>query len=55
MTGGVHSNDLLYLMSDICDIYNYADGNTLDCGGNIVDVTNKLEHDTDVMLNWFNF
>ena len=24
------------------------------CGGNIVDVTNKLEHATDVMLNWFN-
>ena len=49
-------------MSNICDIYNYADDNTLGCGENIVDVTNspppptnKLEHATGVMLNWFNY
>ena len=35
----IHSNDLLYLMSNICDIYNYADDNTLGYGGNIVNVT----------------
>ena len=41
----IYSNDLLYIMSEICDIYNYANG---------IYVTNKMEHDTDIMLNWFN-
>ena len=50
----IYSNDLLYLMSEICDKYNYADDNTLGCGGNIIYVTNKMEHATDIMLNWFN-
>ena len=46
--------DLLYLPSEICDIFKHVDDNTLGCGENIIDVTSKLEHATDIMLNWFN-
>ncbi len=39
----VHSNDLIVGMSQICDIFNYADDNTICCyGDNITSVKGKL-------------
>jgi hypothetical protein len=40
----VLSNDLLYLIADQCDIFNYADANSVCChGNNVDDVITDLE------------
>ncbi len=50
----VHSNDLLYLINESCDVYNYADDNTVGCSGNDnVEVMNKLSHVSNIMIQWF--
>ena len=50
----VFSNDLLFLMKEFCDIYNYADDNTISCYGmNVDEAKCKISIALDVMLNWF--
>ena len=50
----IYSNDLLYLVENVCNIYNYADDNTI-CvfGETIENVIRNAQLATDVMLNWF--
>ena len=50
----VFSNDLLMLLSTICDIYNYADDNSISCEGDDYDSAHqKILQTSNVMLNWF--
>ncbi len=50
----VFSNDLLYLVDGMCDIYNYADDNTICVHGKTVsDVISEIELISNVLLNWF--
>jgi len=41
------SNDLSYLVCDLCDIYSYTDYNTICVRGN------KIENVSNVLMNWF--
>ena len=48
------SNDLLYLISNLCEIYNYTDDNSIRVHGKIVnDIVSKIESVSKVMFNWF--
>jgi hypothetical protein len=39
----------------LCDVYNYADDNTICCAGDTVaQVTKQLEMVSSVMIEWFN-
>ena len=50
----VFSNDLLILMENVFDIYNYADDNSVGCyGKSIEEVIGKLQTVASVMLEWF--
>ena len=50
----IFSNDLLILMENVCDIYNYADDNSVGCYGKLVEeVVGKLKTVASVMLEWF--
>jgi hypothetical protein len=50
----VHSNDLIMLMAMLCDIFNYADDNTVCCYGKTLGhVKSQLEIITSKMLHWF--
>lgn len=50
----IHSNDLLYCIMNQCDVYNYADDNTVGCvGDTIVNVREKLENVSKIMIDWF--
>ncbi len=50
----VHSNDLIMLVARLCDIFNYADDNTICCyGNNINEVKHDLENVITQMNNWF--
>ena len=50
----VFQNDLMYMMSNTCDIYNYADDNTIGCQSeNIPHLTVKLQRSIGELLNWF--
>ena len=50
----VLSNDLLYLMSESCEIYNYADDSTI-CvhGKSMSDIATNIETASKIMFNWF--
>ena len=38
----------------MCNIYNYADDNTISCYGNNIDeVCTKLKPVTSILMNWF--
>ncbi len=48
----VFQNDLMYMVSNICDIYNYANDNTVGCLlNNIKLLTTKLQRSIGEMLN----
>ena len=48
------SNDLLLLVQKLCNIYNYADDNTVSCTGKTSsEVIKKLQDVTKVMIDWF--
>jgi len=50
----VLSNDLLYLISNLCEIYNYADDNSICVDGkNVNDIVSKIKSISKVMFNWF--
>ena len=50
----IFSNDLLLLIQDHCDIYNYADDNSIGCSGESTEeVVQKLQMVASLMLNWF--
>ena len=50
----IFSNDLLLLIQDHCDIYNYADDNSIGCSGeSIEEVVQELQMVAELMLNWF--
>ena len=49
-TYNIHSNDLLYAIMKMCDVYNYADDNTIGCSGkDPQEVQMKLENVSNVM------
>ena len=48
----VFTNDLLLLIEQTCEIYNYADDNSICCfGKNVTGVQNKLQNVSNVMMN----
>ncbi len=48
---GIFQNDL---HASLCDIYNYADDNTVGASGETTEsVQEKLKEATDVMLSWY--
>ena len=50
----IFSNDMLLLINDDVQIYNYADDNTLVCSGyNYDDVKDKLLHNVINVISWF--
>lgn len=50
----IHTNDLIVCLSDSCDIFNYADDNTICCHGtSILSVKDKLEVEIGKMAEWF--
>ena len=50
----VFSNDLLILLSTICNIYNYADDNSICCEGNDYESAHQnVLQSANVMLKWF--
>ena len=50
----IFSNDLLLTIQNICDVYNYADDNSVGCSGNNPEeITNNLKHVVNIMLKWF--
>ena len=50
----VSANDLLHLISNLCEIYNYTDDNSI-CvhGKNVNDIVSKIESVSKVMFKWF--
>ena len=47
-------NDLLFLLNDVCNIYNVADDNTISCyGNNVQDVCADLKRAINVLMHWF--
>ncbi len=50
-----HMSDLVLVLADICDAFNYTDDNTA-CryGTTIQEVSNKLNNVVTTMLTWFN-
>ena len=54
MAYNIHSNDLFYFIMNLCDVFNYADDNTVGCIGDTMnDVKQKLENVSRIMFNWF--
>ena len=50
----IFSNDLILLIQDMCDAYNYADDNSIGCAGSSEnEVINKLNFVSSIMLKWF--
>lgn len=50
----IDTNDLLMLVQGMCNIYNYADDNTISCSGSDVSqVVCQLQCITNIMLDWF--
>ena len=50
----VFTNDLLLLIGNLCEIYNYADDNSVCCfGDTVLDVKIKLQYVATEMLSWF--
>ena len=50
----IFQNDLLYLIGNECDIFNYADDNTISCyGSSATEVCDKLIPAIDIVLKWF--
>ena len=50
----IFSNDLLLLVQDRCDVYNYADDNSIGIKGKDPnEITDKLSNVSSIMLRWF--
>ena len=49
----IFSNDMLLLIDNDVDIYNYADDNTLLCSGYDYETVNKLLHNVNKVTSWF--
>ena len=50
----VHCNDLMFDIENECDVFNYADDNTICCyGKNNDEVKTKLHHIISKLLSWF--
>ena len=50
----VFSNDLMYFMENICDIFNYAEDNTICVHGNDIDeIVKNIEDASNVIMTWF--
>ena len=51
----VFINDILYFIKH-CDLYNYADDNTLSFHSpNFDEVVNVLQQESNILINWFHF
>ena len=49
----IFSNDLFYFMA-MCDLFNYADDNTMTCNGSSSEeVMYKLKNDVTIVIDWF--
>ena len=54
LASNLFSYDLMFLIQDMCDAYNYADDNSIGCSGSSEnEVINKLELVSLIMLKWF--
>ena len=54
MLFNIFVNDLIYVISNTCSLYNYADDNTLGfCHPDINILKTKLEERSKIALNWF--
>lgn len=54
LTYNIHSNDLIFVINQLCHVFNYADDNTVGCYGNsFLEVKLKLENVATVMIDWF--
>ena len=50
----IFSNDLLLLVQDRCDVYNYSDDNSIGIKGKDPnEITDKLSNVSSIMLRWF--
>ena len=50
----VFQNDLMFLLEKECDVYNYADDNSIGCSGkSLEDVHLKLQNAANIMIKWF--
>ncbi len=48
-------NDLFYFLQDHCNLYNYADDNTLSYSNSDIDVVrSRLENVSNIAITWFN-
>jgi hypothetical protein len=48
-------SDIFYFIKH-CDLYNYADDNTLSFhSSNFDEVVNVLQQESNILINWFNF
>jgi hypothetical protein len=46
---------MICFIADQCDMFNYADDNSICChGNNVDDVITNLEKVSNVMITWFN-
>ena len=50
----LHSNDFMYIMNNECDIYNYADDNTI-CSESkhLEDIKRNIESQAELFIKWF--
>lgn len=50
----VHCNDLLCLLLSSCQLYNYADDNTICCAGReLSDIKFNIEAQASILIDWF--
>ena len=50
----VFINDIFYFIKH-CDLYNYADDNTLSFHSPFDEVVNVLQQESNILINWFHF
>ena len=54
MLFNIFINDLIYVVNDVCPLYNYADDNTLAFSHSDMDILRtKLEEGSSIALHWF--
>ena len=50
----IFQNDLMYLLNSLCDVYNYADDNTVGCmSTSFQQLKTNLQMSVRVLLDWY--